>query len=491
VTTSATTNPTVPEDDLCEHPFAQGAESESVPTLVITYCPSEPWRIGESAILPIAGSGKRVLLGRGSPKLDDPCERLVLARYVNGNIEAGLPIGAPGLSRQQALLSVAPDGTIEVHNVGKCPLLCNGIQTTAARATTGDVIQFGKQLLLLCVKRSRQTPTKEHYPKHEYGAADEFGIVGESPAAVRVRQSIAFMAPRSEHVLIQGASGTGKELVARAIHRLSPRREQILVSRNAATIPEGLIDAELFGNIKNYPHSGMPARPGLVGEAHGSSLFLDEFAELPPSMQVHLLRVLDSGEYQRLGEVAVQTSDFRLIAATNRPLPQIKEDLLARFSLRVHVPDLNARREDIPWLVRHVLKRIASSDPMLSERLFPKGDLSGEPAVTIGFSRQLLRHEYRTNVRELEMIILASIEQSEGGALVWPARVERANAKGAEPTSPPPEFVNATPREHLQAVLDRHNGRIEGAWRELGLKNRYALRRLIGKYGLELRRRPS
>ena len=117
--------------------------------------------------------------------------------------------------------------------------------------------------------------------------------------------------------MLLGETGTGKELAARAVHRFSTRADRPLVARNAATMPAGLIDAELFGNARNYPNPGMAERPGLVGQADGGFLFLDEIGELPSELQAHLLRVLDAGgEYQRLGESRVRRSDFRLLAAT-------------------------------------------------------------------------------------------------------------------------------------------------------------------------------
>ncbi len=168
--------------------------------------------------------------------------------------------------------------------------------------------------------------------------------------------------PLSGHVLVHGASGTRKELVARAVHAISSRSTGPIVCRNAATFPEALIDAELFGNARNYPNAGMPERRGLVGEADGGTLFLDEFAELPPAMQAHLLRVLDAGEYQRLGEPRARTSSFRLVAATNRPLAAMKEDVLARLVHRIEIPGLDARMEDVPLIARHLFARMAAGN---------------------------------------------------------------------------------------------------------------------------------
>src|SRR5262249_46773968 len=145
---------------------------------------------------------------------------------------------------------------------------------------------------------------------------------------------LGMIAPRSGHVIVFGTSGTGKELVAAALHGLSGR-SGAFVARNSVTLPEALVDAELFGNLKGYPNPGMPDRAGLVGAAHGGSLFLDEFGELPLSAQAHLLRVLDAGEYQRLGETGVRRADFRLLAATNRAESAFRQDVLARFDFRL------------------------------------------------------------------------------------------------------------------------------------------------------------
>src|SRR5262249_8174942 len=139
-------------------------------------------------------------------------------------------------------------------------------------------------------------------PADPFGMGDRFGIVGESAAAWHLRAAIAFVAAQSAHVLITGASGTGKELVARAIHAASERAARPMVARSAGTFPETLVDAELFGSARGYPNAGMPERTGLFGEADGSTLFFDEIGEVPESLQSHLLRVLDSGEYHRLGE---------------------------------------------------------------------------------------------------------------------------------------------------------------------------------------------
>jgi two-component system nitrogen regulation response regulator GlnG/two-component system response regulator HydG len=291
-------------------------------------------------------------------------------------------------------------------------------------------------------------------------------MVGESDVVWQLRRQIAMVAERPGHVLVTGATGTGKELVAQAIHARSARAALPLVSRNAATLPETLIDAELFGNARNYPNPGMADRPGLVGEADRSTLFLDEFAELPASAQAHLLRVLDAGEYQRLGETRRRVADFRLVAATNRDVSLIKHDVLARFSFQIALPDLAARREDIPLLVKYLARDIR-----------PPG--GGEwPEVSLEAMRGLVSRPYPAGVRELR-------------ALLWQVLTER------QPVEPPPAAaVGSDPTDPLspaqiQRCLDQNNGAIEQTWRALGLANRFALLRLIKRHDLEVRRRPG
>jgi DNA-binding NtrC family response regulator len=235
------------------------------------------------------------------------------------------------------------------------------------------------------------------------------------------------------------------------------------------------MDAELFGNAKNYPNPGMVERPGLIGEAHGSTLFLDEVGELPLTAQAHLLRVLDRGEYQRLGEARARMSDFRLIAATNREASALKPDLLARLTFRIAVPDLNARQEDIPLLARHLLRCMAERGDPAALDLFAGRDPQAEPRIPLSWMLKLLRHRYQANVRELE-------------GLLWGAM---GAPESPEASAIPPAPLAATSPERIRHCLDENNGSIEHTWRALGLSSRFSLLRLIKQYGLEVRRQPS
>jgi two-component system nitrogen regulation response regulator GlnG/two-component system response regulator HydG len=483
-------------------PSSSSPEAEVVSALAVVGCPDEPWRLGEVALMPSAATSGPRLLGRGSPQPDDPCPRLVFAPFAPDTMDSALPIGVKRISRIQAFFTPAERGAIFVRNVGRCDLLHNGDPVDTATVRPGDVIQFGRQLLLLCVLREPNLRLPEDaYAVERFGEPDAFGIAGESDAAWRLRRRVRFVAERSGHVLIHGASGTGKELVAGAIHALSERRARPMVSRNAATVPDGIIDAELFGNVRNYPTHGMSERPGLIGQADRSSLFLDEFAELPLSMQTHLLRVLDAGDYQRLGDAAARRADLRLIAATNRPIATIQEDLRARFAFVVETPDLNDRRDDIPLIARHLLRRLGSGDAKIADRVFPEGKLEREPKLSLDLLRVLVTHPYRTNVRELERLLWRAIEASRAGELDLPRESNTTCSDDARYTTPHRRPASdghildtqsgLPPASRVQAVLDEHNGSMEAAWRALGLSNRYVLRRLIAKYGVDVRRKPT
>jgi two-component system response regulator HydG len=444
--------------------------------LLLAWSKDEPWRIGEVLLLP-AESGATVWFGRGPSAPGQPIKG-TLGQQRPGRWAPSPPITARAISRYQLSLRRIGE-TYAAHNDGRCPLLRNGVETTECEISAGDLLQLGKQFLFLCCRRPEQIPGEEGaYPSFPFGQPDPHGIVGESPSIWQLRRQILFVAARPDHVLVRGGSGSGKELVARAIHALSSRGNQAMVSRNAATLPEALIDAELFGNAKNYPNPGMADRRGLVGEAHGSTLLLDEVAELPHAAQAHLLRVLDRGEYQRLGEGRARESNFRLIAATNREVADLKPDLAARLTFRIAVPDLDSRIEDVPLLVRYLLQRIAERGDAAALELFPGRDPQGEPRIPLSWMLQLLRQQYLANVRELEALLWAMMGAPE----------EPDDGPAPTRTAPIAESISA---ERIRQCLDENNGSIERTWRALALSSRFTLLRLIKKHGLEVRRRPS
>lgn len=464
-----------------QHPRPERDDASAL-ALVIAWSSHEPNRIGEVAFLPECSDG--AVLGRGRGRAGDAA-RLAFLRQRPGTLEPRPPLEGPALSREQLFVMAKGEGLL-VRRIGRCPLLVDGQVADEVLLLPGGTLLLAGQMLLYCVRRPRLLAPLRYYPLDRlprFGEADEMGFVGEGSAAWALRDQVAFAAAVDQHVLITGASGTGKELVAHAVHRLSCRSSHPIVARNAATLPTSLLDAELFGHAKDYPNSGMPQRPGLIGEADRSTLFLDEIAEMSEEGQAHLLRVLDaSGEYRRLGEAAVRHSNFRVLGATNRDPDRLKPDFLARFKIRVHTATLQQRREDIPLLVRHVLRRIAQRTPDIAARFFPDGpSADGSARVSVTLIDKLLHHEYPGQVRELEVLLLQAIRESPG-AMVEDLPTLKVSQPIATLSPTPPR--RAPTREEVLASHERQQGNRERMWRELGLKNRFQLYRLLDKYGV-------
>jgi DNA-binding NtrC family response regulator len=484
-------------------------ESRPLPVLVLAWSAEEPWRVGEVAF---AGAlGQPYVLGRGD---DGAPDRMRFFRQRPQRMTEAPPLEGRALSRRQLLVKRFASG-LEVERVGRCQLFVNGALVERAAVTPGDVVFLKGQLVLYCTERPPKLPAARYFPEASWGAfgePDALGMLGESPAMCKLRDQIAVGAKSGAHVLLRGDSGTGKELAARAIHQLSERGSRTLVSRNAATFPSGLIDAELFGNVKNYPNPGTPERPGLIGQAHGGTLFLDEIGELPQDMQAHLLRVLDEGgEYQRLGEATPRRSDLRLIGATNRPPEMLKHDLLARLAVRIELAPLRDRREDIPLLVRYLIVRAATKNAEIGGRFVTIAGGKTNVRIDGAVIDALLRRRFATNVRELDALLLQAMGASPADVVVVTDSiaiptidaVEISRRYGTQQSAPhPPSPQPTIPRhvagsggiprtgpeptaEQIRASVERENGNVRRAAEALGLPSRYALYRLMRKHGID------
>lgn len=455
------------------------------PSLVIVHA-ADPRRVGE-ALVPRTQHAPYVF-GRGPRGEDDPHPRLSLVRQRPGKNDPCEPLDDEHVSRVQLSLVWRGD-ELHVENLGRRELYgTDGKVLRSASLAPGDLLEIKGKLLFVCVARPPVMPPARSWGKlaAPFGQPDAFGFVGESAVAWKLRDAAAFLGARSAHVLLLGESGTGKEIAARMIHEISGRGQKRLVSRNAATLPAGLIDAELFGHVANYPNAGMPERLGLVAEADGSTLFLDEIGELSHELQTRLLRVLDErGEYQRLGDPRPRTSKFRLIAATNRSASALKHDVAARFRLRLSIPPIGERREDIPLVARHLLRKAAAQDPEIGERFLEGWDgKSGEPRLSLALVRELVRHEYRTHVRELDTLLWASLASSPGKVAELTEETRLALGE-SEPESVRPRIdVKELDEETVRAAIAKAGGVHEKAWRDLGLANRHVLKRLVKKYGI-------
>jgi len=453
------------------------AVDTEVSVLVLAWSAEQPSRVGEVAILP---DGETQVLGRGQGEGDQA--RTTFQQQRPGVLHPGAPLEGAGLSRRQLVLR-ASRGVVEVISVGQCPLRVNGVPCRHATLRPGDTMHLRRQLVVLHLRRPVLIPLGRHFPSRlwgEFGAADALGMLGESPATWLLREQLAFAAKSAHHALLVGASGSGKELAARAIHAMSNRALNGFVARNAATLPPALIDAELFGNAKNYPNAGMPERPGLIGQANGGTLFLDELAELPVEQQVHLLRVLDAGgEYQRLGESTTRSSNFLLVGATNRDPAVLKHDLRARLTSTIEIAPLSSRREDIPLLARHLLLNAAQQRPELAARFVDTSSEGRRHArFAPAFVEYILHQPLEMNTRELEAILWKAISDGHRDELEPPADArnqaaaapaDARNQAAAAPSDVPPESGPGEPRRVFQDAVDDFERRgIEAALAQSG-----------------------
>ncbi len=283
-------------------------------------------------------------------------------------------------------------------------------------------------------------------------------IVGASPALRRVLARIERVAPTDATVLLVGETGTGKELLARAIHRRSPRAPQPLVAVNCAALPPSLVASELFGHEKGAFTGAAQRRLGRFELASQGTLFLDEVGELPSEVQGALLRVLQDGTFERVGGATTLRTTARLVAATNRDLraavgeSRFREDLFYRLNVfPIEVPALRERPEDIPLLVSYFVARHAARFAKSIHR------------VQAATQRAFLDYDWPGNVRELENVIERAVILSEGGTLAVDRRwLEGRASRAATHGEALPRAVEAHERRLIEAALEQSRGRIAG-----------------------------
>lgn len=303
-------------------------------------------------------------------------------------------------------------------------------------------------------------------------------IIGDSKALTNVLKQIQIVAPTDSTVLIQGETGTGKELIARAIHRLSERKEQTFVKLNCASIPSGLLESELFGHERGAFTGAISQKMGRFELADNGTIFLDEVGDIPLELQSKLLRVLQEQEFERLGSTRTIRVDVRMIAATNRDLKSLVEakefrsDLYYRLNVfPVTMPPLRERREDIPRLVRYFAQQHA---------VRMKKHIHTVPAKTL---EALSRYGWPGNIRELENLVERSVILTPGTELQVPLSELQAD-KGREITATP--NLQESERQQIVRILRNVNwviGGPNGAAAKLGLK-RTTLNSKMKKFGI-------
>jgi two-component system nitrogen regulation response regulator GlnG len=478
----------MPDDKGCsKHPLdadtrASGYQRQTtasllVPGLTLLYHPDLE-RIGERALLPGLASGREELLSRSQPDFvppDRPLRR---------------PLEDTYLSRQPFHLLPGPEpGSVRLARAGsRTPVAANGEPVAEERTFSAGEVEQGVVLLLanrVVLLLSPLTPVSA-------AGLPRFGLVGEGPAAIQLRREILRVAPVATPVLIRGETGTGKELIARALHQASPRSQKPYLAVNMGAIPASLAAAELFGAARGAFTGADRPRDGYFVRAQGGTLFLDEIGETPPEVQVLLLRTLETGEIQPVGGTPRQV-DVRWIAATDARLEddvtagRFRAPLLHRLGgYQIQVAPLRRRREDLGLLLLHFLRQeldaLGESHRLLS---------SGHPWVPAPLVAYLADYDWPGNVRQLRnvvrQLVLAGRDAGEEGmwmqvesALREVARPVPDRITDSYPAAPAPREPKRAPRklyrnpeevgeEEMLAALGGHRWRPQPAAEALGI----------------------
>ncbi|UCG38252.1 MAG: sigma 54-interacting transcriptional regulator [bacterium] len=377
------------------------------------------------------------------------------ARQIEGTLtigsrpESGLCLSDPTVSRRHAEVSRTAQGFL-LQDLGSTNgTYLNGVRVDRAYLRDGAVLTMGKTSMVF-------VPGQGGELRRE-GAPSAFGeMVARSEPMKRAFALLEGLAASDVTVLIEGETGTGKELAARALHERSPRTARPFIIFDCSTVPAELMESELFGYARGAFTGATDSRPGAIGEAEGGTLFLDEIGELPLNLQPKLLRLLDRREYRRLGTAELKKSNVRFVAATNRDLGSLvredrfRRDLFFRVSAaRVELPSLRERPEDIEFLARHFLEELSRG----------RGGL----ALEDGALKALKGHSWPGNVRELRNVLETA------------AALNRSGSIGAADL---PVFVAGQERPAEGSLRDAEAAAIADALRKAGGNKRKAARLL-------------
>ena len=377
----------------------------------------------------------------------------------------------PSLHTRVEVLTVTAnpcvESTVEAMKLGARDLMCCPCD--------GDYLVLALERAIVDGQARRELAAVRSDPERRRAC----GLVGESAPMHRVLTLVEQVAPTRATVLITGETGTGKELVARAIHAASDRRDRPFVVVNCSAIPPTLLESELFGHTRGSFTGAIQSRKGLIEEAHGGTLFLDEIGTISLETQVKLLRVIEERRLQRVGSNTTTTVDFRLVSATNEDLAALvrdgrfREDLYFRLNVfPIHVAPLRERKDDVVRLATHFLDRYARE----YER--------EPPRLTARTISRMMAYPWPGNVRELENVVERGVVMGTLEALSWELGGEAAEPSGAEMLARAVDerwTLDRLEREYLLTVLERNEWKRAAAAEELGV-NRRTIHRKLSRY---------
>ncbi len=362
----------------------------------------------------------------------------------------------------RSLASEQRERVLHLHQTPRGEEYVN-IELTPVRNGAGDITWFIEKMEPMKVAR---------------GVSERSGLIGRAPAFQRMLELVSRVAPSEAGVLLQGESGSGKELVAQAVHDASRRADKPFVVVDCSGLPDTLFESELFGHEKGAFTGAIARKTGLVEAASGGTLFLDELGDIPLTMQVKLLRLLETGTYRRVGSTELRHADIRLVSATHRPLKQMiaegrfRQDLYYRLNaFPIVVPPLRERREDLPVLIESLLARVA---PGRRLRLSPSA------------LRALQHYAFPGNVRELRNVLERASLLCDGDEIgpqhldedicTWCAEPVRHDAGDA--AAGPTLDLEEAQRQALLRAVRNHSGSRQDLARKLGISERTLYRRL-------------
>jgi formate hydrogenlyase transcriptional activator len=430
--------------------------------------------VQQEMLLPLEGTAAGEVFRTRQPLLVGPanydCFQADIARKF---VEEGLmsacivPLNSPNRVLGTLSLASLREGAFTQEDVDLLAQIANQVAVAVENALAYEQIAELKDKLA----------EEKLYLEEEIRTDHNFEeIVGESTALKRVLSQAETVAPTDSTVLVQGETGTGKELVARAIHDLSHRRDRTFVKVNCAAIPTGLLESELFGHERGAFTGAIAQKVGRFELAHQGTLFLDEVGDIPLELQPKLLRVLQEKEFERLGGTRTIRIDVRLVAATNRNLAEMvaegefRSDLFYRLNVfPISMPPLRERPEDVPLLVRYFAQKLARRDNKSFETI-PSEDME-----------ELTRYHWPGNVRELENLIERAVILSPGPVLRIPLAELRSPVDNSKPAT-----LEAAEREHILRTLRETKwviGGPAGAAARLGMR-RTTLQSRMKKLGI-------